>query len=425
MPLTFAYWTFAICIIYMFFLLSQKRYRLLIPSVIHTLSWGITALIIILQIKGIFMFSQRNEGLFSHSAEYMFYIVLSSIVGFILAHCLTEKNTFPKTTDRIIDTIVIGNVLKKFQWVPYLCAAIGITLLVYLISILGNIDTYSDYREIAIHAKKTGMMAVVQRVSGHVNILGTFYLMLLGYKMGKEGINLKNLVLNMLLCSLINMSIGGRVWILTSTIPFFSTYILSRHYSQLDNRISKSDNKKALSIILAAISLFAILGILRSDSSSSHHFMDKFGYFTDGMRITNIVLTQFPINSFDLEYGRSEFLSLWIGSPMADKFSELISNDIGLSVTVESSLPSLYYDYGFIGGIIMWGVFCFIIEYFCIRLKRSNTIIGILLFGQLSQMLFQAPIFPIFSLNTPSFEWILLLYIFRRYIFGNCRVYER
>ena len=418
MTLNFIYWTVGICFIYLSFLLSQNRYRLLTPSIIHTFAWGITALIMIMQIKGIFMNSSVvNENAFALSSKYMCYIVISSIIGFIIAHYVTQDKI--QFSTECIDTEVIDQILHKFRWIPYLCAMIGISLLIFLISVIGNIETFSDYREIALSTKKTGIMAIIQRVSGHANILGTFYLMLLGYKMGQTGLELKRFVIAVILCSLINMSIGGRVWILSSTLPFFVTFFLSRHFTEVDSIRNRSDKIKILYIVISLVSIFSILGILRNDTAESQTFMDKLCYFTDGMRMTNMVLSQYPVGSYDLEYGRSEFLYLWLGSPMADSFNESISHNIGLSVTVKSSLPFLYYDFGFIGGIIMWGVFCFILECLCIYLKPPKTIIRLLLFGILSQMLFQSPIFPIFSLYTPSLEWILLIYLFRKQIFRN------
>lgn len=415
MALTFAYWTVAICISYLFFLLCQNRYRLLIPSIIHTSTWGITALIMILKIKGIFMSSTINENAFALSSEYMCYIVISSIVGFIIAHFVTQNKRH--VTSDSIDSDVLEQILTKFKWIPYLCAIIGISLLIFITSVMGDIETFSNYREIAISTKKTGLIAIIQRISGHANILGSFYLMFLGYKMGLTGLDLKKFIITAILCSLINMSIGGRVWILSSTLPFFITFFLSRYSAEVDYFTKRTDKIKIFSIIISSICIFSVLGILRNDTSKSQTLMDKLCYFTDGMRMTNMVLSQYPAGSYDLEYGRSEFLYLWFDSPMASRFAESISHNLGLSVTVKSSLPYLYYDFGFIGGIIMWGLFCFILECICIQLISHKKIVGLLLFGILSQMLFQSPIFPIFSLYTPSLEWILVIYLFREQIF--------
>lgn len=425
MPFIFACWTFAVCLVFLFFMLLQRRYRLLMPSTLHTIIWGITALVIIFQMEGTYFSSNYDESAFSLSAAYMCGIVFSSVIGFSLAHAVTQ-NLNLKIDSYKISSIAIDGILKKFKWIPYLCATVGFLLFLSLISIMANIESFQDYRIQAITAERTGFYAILKQLSGHINIWGSFYLMLLGYKMGTEGINLKTLLLNITLCSLINMIVGGRIWILNSTLPFFVTFFLSRHNSVLNKSILESDWKKLFFIIILFASLFSIIGILRSEPNSKHSFMDKYQYFSDGMRITNIVLKQYPPKTYELEYGRSEFLSAWIGSPMGNHFNESISDDIGLSVTVKSSLPFLYFDFGFYGGIIMWGIYCFILEYICTKLRRAKTIIGILLFGQLTQLLFQSPIFPVFPINVPPLEWILILYIFRKHLFGeipSCKQY--
>ena len=104
---------------------------------------------------------------------------------------------------------------------------------------------------------------------------------------------------------------------------------------------------------------------------------------------------------------------------MVGRFANSIADDIGLSVTVKSIMPNLYYDFGLIGGAVFWGIICFLGEICCIRLKYSLHIIGLFLYGTLSTMFFQAPVGNVFALYTPTFEWIFLLYIFRKQIFPH------
>lgn len=167
---------------------------------------------------------------------------------------------------------------------------------------------------------------------------------------------------------------------------------------------------------------FSFIGILRSETGKSNaveeqNYVDKLLYLTDGSKITNMVLSQYPPGTFNLEYGKSEFLSNFINSPMMQKFNESIEHNIGLLVTVKSVMPNLYFDFGFWGGIIMWGIFCFFIEFICIWLKYRAKIIPLLFIGVLSLFMFQSPITNIFSLNVPRLEWIIIIYLFRKRIF--------
>ena len=416
----YCYWTTGIAIVYLLFLLSQKRYRLLLPSTIHTSIWLITCILIIFELKGIFVSEQVPNIRFQLVSKFICFLVFSSIIGFILAHTLTARLETTHTVE-LIESNIIDQILKKFRWIPYCCGIVGIILFVSLLSSVGDVSSFHDYRQIAIATEHVGYAAIAKRISGHITIFGAFYLFLLGYKYGQEGIKIKEFIKYALLCSAVNMSIGGRVWIVTSMLPFIITYIYSRYYSNISLAKKRNDNKKILTLLILAVSMFSIIGLLRGNETDDTNFIDKFLYLTDGSKMTNMVLTQYPPGSYNLEYGRSEFLFPFLGSPMAKKFQESIAYNIGLSVTVKSVMPYIYYDYGFWGGVVMWGVTCFLLEYICIRLKYRKSIMGILLFGQLTYLLFQAPVGHIFSVNTPVFEWFIIIFIFRRLIFANIK----
>lgn len=415
--LDFCYWSLAITVVYLSFLLSQKRYRLLLPSVIHTFIWGITIFLIICQLKGILVTQYASDNVFNHSSRFICALMVASVIGFTSAHFITA-NQETHLSVSLIPINIIDTILERFKWVPYLCGIVGILLLIYLISAMGNIDSLGDYRTIAVTTKKVGWIEIPQRISGHINILGGFYLMLLGYKYGQTGINLKIFFKYALLCSAINMAIGGRVWILTSTLPFLTAYFFSRKYSQVDDDIRQSDRKNIFITIVIFMSLFAVIGLMRNESGESN-FFDKFLYLTDGSRMTNIMLNTFPEGSYNYEYGKSTLLQPLIQSPMTQKFAQSISYDIGLSVTVKSIMPYLYYDFGFWGGAVFWGVICFTIEYLCIMLKYRNSVLAVLLFCLLSGLLFQSSVGQVFSVNMPAFEWLIILFVFRNKLFAE------
>ncbi|ADY37289.1 hypothetical protein Bacsa_2756 [Phocaeicola salanitronis DSM 18170] len=418
----YLYWAVAILLVYLFFLLLQKRYRLILPSVIHTSIWLATVVLIIFQLNGYFITEQLIEERFQYVGKFICFMMISSVMGFILAHVLTSKGETYNEVD-IIEIATIDAILHKFRWIPVVCGVIGIVLLLFIVSTMGNISSFGEYRSFAINVEPTGVVAIVQRLSGHISVLGAFYLLLLGYKFGITGIHIPLLVKNVILCSTINMAIGGRVWVVMSVLPVLTMYIFSRHYSGLETKIKKRDNIRILLMLVISVSLFSIIGILRNESGNSvsneQNFIDKFLYLTDGSRMTNMVISMYPPGTYNLEYGRSEFLSNFIGSPMMDRFNRAISDNVGLMVTVKSVMPNLYFDYGFKGGIIMWGVFCFILEFLCIRLKYTHNIVILLFWGILAQIMFQAPIANIFSLNTPRIEWIILIYLFRKQIFSS------
>lgn len=415
--LDFCYWSLSIAFVYLSFLLSQKRYRLLLPSVIHTSIWLVTVVLIICQLKGILVSNMAGNNIFDHSSKFICALMVSSVVGFTTAHISTARQE-SELNVQLMEPDKIETILERFKWIPYTCGVVGVILFVYIISTIGNMDSLGDYRVMAIMTERVGYAAVAQRISGHINILGGFFLMLLGYKYGQTGVDIKQFFKYVVLCSAINMSIAGRVWILTSTLPFLIAFFFSRKYSHVDDDTRRKDNRVILYIIAIFISLFSIIGILRGYSGESN-FLDKFLYLTDGSRMMNIVYNTFNEGTFSYEYGKSTLLQGIVDSPMAQRFAQSISHDIGLSVTVKSIMPYLYYDFGFWGGAAFWGVICFCIEYVCIMLKYRNTIISILVFCLLSGILFQAPVGAIFANNTPVFYWIIILFIFRNRIFDT------
>lgn len=413
--LDFCYWSLSITVLYLIVLLSQKRYRILQPSTIHTFIWIITISLIICQLKGFLVTFKTADTVFNYSSQFICALMFFSVVGFTLAHILTAQQ---ETTSKVqlIPVQNIDLILQKFKWIPYTCGIVGVVLLIYLISAIGSFDSLGDYRIMAITTKRVGYAAIAQRISGHINILGSFYLMLLGYKYGQTGINIKQFLKYAILCSAINISIGGRVWLLTSTLPFLTAFFFSRKYAHIEDWLKNIDRKKIFYIIAIFVSLFAIVGLIRTGSEKGN-FLDKFLYLTDGSRMTNIVFNTFPEGSYNYEYGFSTLLQGAFSSPMAQKFAQSISDNIGLSVTVKSVMPYLYYDFGFWGGAIFWGIICFALEYICIRLKYNNGIITILWFCLLSSLLFQSPVGNIFANNTPVFYWLIIIYLFRNKIF--------
>lgn len=418
--------TIVICLAYLIILLCRRSYRLLLPSVIHTITWLITVFLLMLELKGLWVSYPITNGVVNLTTEYIYYLVLSSFVGFSLAHLFGNIRRERKKV-QIIDPKVISNILNKYGWIPYVCFIIGVLIFAFLISTIGLFNTFGEFREYAVSGVKWGgPIGIVKQISGHANILSAFYLMLLGYKHGEEGLNLKEFFKYVLLCSTINLAIGGRLWLITSTLPYIIAFVYSRDFSFRDKQSKRKDIKGLFSLFGILAIVFSLMGMARDDRDIDKAFIDKFLYFTDGSKMTNMVLRQFPPGSFELEYGKSEFLRQFVPSPMDQKFFRSISDDAGLTVTVQSAIPPLYYDFGYYGGIFMWGLFCLIIEFLAIRFLATRKILGLLLFVQMSQLLFLAPIFDVFSVHMQAFEWLLILYIFRKNIFGpisGCKKY--
>ncbi|MDE6871396.1 MAG: oligosaccharide repeat unit polymerase [Bacteroidales bacterium] len=401
---------------YLILLLSRRKYKIVLPSTSFCLMWTVTVLLLIFQVKGFWVTYKLPESSVSLVAPFIFYLCIACTIGFIVAHILTTNANF-KYNYGYVDVELLDYYLKRFKWIPYVCGAVGTVLFAFLVSTIGNVENFNEYRQMALVTKRVGYAEVAQRISGHINILGGFYLMLYGYVCGQKGIRIGNFLWVVFLCSMINISIGGRVWILTSLLPFFTTYILSIKYvnSDFDQRLN---TKKLIYILLIFISLFALIGLVRGNGDGDK-FIDKFLYLTDGSRMTNIMLNFFPPGTYQLENGKSTILGGILDSPMVNMFAGRISFDIGLSVTVKSIMPNLYYDFGLYGGPIFMGFICIILEIVCLYLRYSNSVLSLICYGTIAGFLVQSPVGNVFSLYTPTFEWLIIIILLKRWIFNK------
>ena len=392
------------------------------PSTVHTFTWLITSTFMYLELEGK-MGNNITEHEYSVIAKFIFYMMIASIVGFSLAHIVKKPRIQYNNQNNCIPFDSVDAILKKFRWLLYVCLVVGILQIAFIVSV-GGFDSLSDYRVIAVTAKRSGYGAIAQQLSGHLAILGGFYLSLLGYKHSIKGVRMKEFLRVAACVALLNIAIGGRVWIITVTLPYAIAYFYGTYKNRSfeTKKRWKNDKRKFILIGSIFIILFSIIGLIRNTETAEGDnkakvFFDKFLYFTDGPKMANMVMTQYPSGTYPLEYGKSEFLQKWIPSPMAQKFAKSIEDDIALSVTVKSAIPYLYYDWGYTGGIIMWGVYAFILEIICISLIKKRTIFALLIFVQLSQLLFQSPIGNIFIFAVPVFQWLIIIYLLRKYIF--------
>lgn len=415
--------TIIICVSYLIYLFTRQKYRLLIPSTIHTITWLIVVVLVHFTMTGSLGHYNPASPLQSYNnvAPFILGMTISSIVGFSLSHLLIPYTNTQVDIDKKEGYIeYLEWILKKYHWLLYVNFFLGLLQVVFLVSAVGW-NNLGDYRIAAVTLERTGIGKFTNMFSGHVMFLGVFYISLLAYKQSNTGINLKVLLRDVFMLAFTNIAIAGRAWIITTLLPYFIIYFWQQN--QQGKKFFSKDVKTLVMILIIAMSAFSIIGLVRSsgEGTEGHSFFDRFLYYTDGTRITNNIMQKYPDGSFEYEYGQSEFLYKWMGSPMWEKYVKSISDDIGLLVTVPSHMPYLYFDYGFWGGIIMWGVLCFIIESIATRLRNRNSIINIFLFLLLTRLFFASPINSCFTGLMPAFEWLIILYFFRNRLFPNYR----
>lgn len=412
--------TIIITAIYLWRLLSQERFRLVLPSVAACFTWLISSSIMYCEIRGWITGQILPLHKYTEVAPFIFGMNLCSILCFSVVHVFvgTKEPSICLESGSTLD--MCDEFLTKFRWILWVCVVVGLLLVIFFLSLGLSINSFSEYRIMAITVEKVGYAALAKRIGGHIGILGAFYLNILGYKHSQGEIDLKELLKCILMYSSVNLSIGGRVWILASTLPYITGFFLGYSYAKFSSYdYTKTNLKKLGVILLIAISLFSILGNMRSDNDHKANFFEKFLYYTDGPKMANLVMETFPDGTYPLEFGQANFLQFIKTSEMTERFNNSIKDNIGLSVTVRSTIPAMYYDYGFWGGMIMWGILCGILELLCLNLQMKGTFFSIIIFCTLAVIPFQSPVGSVFVLAMPSFEWIILLWITRKYIFSK------
>ncbi len=389
---------------------------MVLPSTTACLTWFIATLLMYSELKGWISDTELPEIRYREVAPFIFGMNLCAIICFTLVHELRPR-TYRSELITSGETLeMCEKILTQYRWILWVCVGAGLTLFIYFLSLGIKLTSFSDYRIMALTVEKVGYAALAKRIGGHIGVLGAFYLFILGYKQAQTELDFKEFLKCILMYACVNLSVGGRAWLIASLLPYACGFFLGNSEGAETNR---TELKKLGMVFLIAISSFSILGNLRSEASYQKSFLEKFLYYTDGPKMANLVLNTFPTGTYDLEYGQANFMSFIKTSEMTKSFNASIKDDIGLSVTVRSTIPALYYDFGYTGGIIMWGILCGLLEWICLNLRDKGTLFSLLLFSVCAIIPFQSPIGGVFVLAMPSFEWLFLLWILRKYIFTN------
>ncbi len=401
------------------FSLAQRRYQLLLPSVISSFTWLIASVLMMCEVTGVLKTSFSKH--YDFAAPFIFYMGVASIIAFSLARFIAGFKK-EKTQSPLIPTEILNTLVKKFRWVLYVVAVCAVCILIALYSI-GGFSSYGAYRMLAVATEFGGLAGLAVRVSNHLSLIGAFYLMILGMKQARTGIQIKELLICIILYGAANIATAGRGWIIAASLPFINGFVLERYRLKHYAKKSMVPIKwfKAIAFFVILISMFSVLGNARSDmpgASKDSSFFQRFLYYTDGIHMAEITLKKYKPGTFDYELGQNTLFQ-YGESKMAKRFNS--ETDGRYKVIVKSIIPPMYYDYGYEGAIVFWGALCFALEYVCLRLRFSRKLIGSLLFCSLSGMLYQAPIGNIIKMSIPMLEWLLLIFLFRKIIFSKIR----
>lgn len=404
---------------YLLFTLRNRKYRLLLPSIVSSFTWLVASTLMMCETTGLLKTSFSTH--YDNVAPFVLYMGLSSIFAFSLAHFTAQIN-YNVAGSPIIPLNILNQLVEKFRWVLYIVAACAICILGTLYSI-GGFSSFGDYRVLAVTTEFRGLAGLAVRISNHLSFIGAMYLMIVGMKQARTGLRIKELLICILLYGAANIATAGRAWIVAASLPFINGFLLERYriYFFTKKTMVKIKPMKIIALFIMILSLFSVIGEARSDmagAAKNSSFIQKFLYYTDGLHMSEIILNKYKPGSFDYELGKNTIFQ-YGESSMAKRFNT--ETNERYKVIVKSVIPSLYYDYGYEGGLVFWGLLCFLLEYICLRIRFTKNLIGCLLFCSLSAILYQAPIGNVIQMSIPMLEWLLIIFVFRKFIFSKVR----
>lgn len=391
------------------------RKKIMYPSLIFSLMWGVACFLVAIAQLNIYETRLATYFEFVYMNDYIILFSISSIIGFRLAH---NQNTQAKSI-RPADTLpVLQYYLHKYRWIMHINFILGISRIIAMVSLYG-FDSFHDYRMAIVSNQSTGIVSLIIRLSNYSLIFANYYIALLGFYHGRITVNKNQVLLNFLFFAPVQMSTGGRLFILCFILYYFLPFILGRTISMRVDAakkfLSKSERIILLSILGPLIALVPIMGVLRSEEGSAtieDDGFNKFYYITDGMQTTEFAMVNFEGN-FSPDYGKNSFLMS--STKNISDFNRL-KEGTRYAPMVNSILVRLYFDFGFYGSIIAFCIIAFFLEYIGLRCIRNITMINLIIFVIISKIMYESVIFDAFAVS-----WMLkslaLMYIFKKYIF--------
>lgn len=389
---------------------SFLKEKLLFPSVVFGFMWGIAFLLCGLVQNKVIYPEMEHFFRFTYINQYGFFFAIVSIIAFKIAHL--------RKIDYIYDSITINGlriILDKYKWIMYLSFSIGIICIVSFI-IHFNISSYAEYRITFVTTSLPQRLAFIFRLGNWIVMFSSVYVLLLGLYHGKTTVDNKELIQNFILYSTVQMSTGGRLFILYFIIYYLSAFTLGRYSAVEKSFLSKKELKKLFPFFVILLSLVSIMAIFRSENESfgDGKAMKKYFYITDGIRTTDYCIRRLE-GKFSYDYGYNTFIPVFSDNML--RFRKIMHTS-PLGATVYSILVPLYLDFGLFFSLFIWFFMALLIEWISLLTIRHLNIISFIVFLLLNKIMYESVIFNCFSQNYPFIELIIGLYIFRKRIFS-------
>lgn len=415
--------SFLVCGLILLFYAYQRfaKTRILYPSVIFSVMWGFNFLFTVLILNGAIdnLYLEKYYD-YKYIDKYIWYFTAVSIGAFTLAHLIYKRNKI----NALFSLDGLGVILNRYRWVIWINFIGGILRIVLLINTFG-FGSVMEYRLAAeqVMYYGEGIIGWVFRITNYIVLLANFYVAADGLRAGMTKLELKPTIILFLLYAPTQLATGGRLFILYFILFFFGAFILGRRMKMKSTQskfLLRSERRALIISLCGLIILIPAIALARYDDNSdegNESAFAKFSYITEGTLATEVYIQHAEHNNLPEDNGAT---LLGIKSDTNRSFwAHLRTTRMGS--TVLCILTPLYMGFGETGSLIVWFILAFLCELFSVICLNRLTIIKFFIFMTLLKFMYESVMVGSLSLYYPVIELIIILILFKKYIFQGIR----
>lgn len=402
-----------ILLLFVFWKISVQKNRYLSPSLTGCLFWGIACII------SYFRMNDPNQDFSTHyTHEYIIPFAMVTVCGFGLAQMfVVSKRKFLLNIEQLF------YLQKRYRFILYWCFLLGMIRFIYTLSV-GGIATIVDYRQasLLISADSNPIIVNFIRISGHLSMLGAFYILICAYIDGYTTIKPKSFLANFVMYGMIVASQGGRTFTMVYLLSYFFAYMFGHIHSG-----KKYTNKQIRAILvsmLIPLLYFSVVGAFRNYSedviaenkiSRTQSIFSTFYYITEGLHVTDRSIVYLGKNQRSYDSGIDTFTTF-----DGDNYTKFRDSLLGTPdwCNVDSIIVPLYCDFGWNGSLVVWMFLCFIGEILFYKTMCVKSVVSLFLLYSIVYLFLYSTIGnPIPGGFRIMIIWIVILSVFRRNFF--------
>ena len=310
------------------------------------------------------------------SNEFIFYFLINAFLGIIIATLIfpvkRDFNKFQLFYEQ--SSLLLKKVSNKFLLILFI---LGVLFLFNRLSSVGfSLDYLSEVREVY----NQGNRLLIDRIATHISVIVSLFIILIGVKDSKEGVNLKYIGLVIFAAAPLGLANGGRTFLLNYVILYLASLFLARGlYGQNKYILSKKEWIPISVYMFILLLIFALLGFTRGGYGKEFDFLYTILIWpisTMGALDTwlNIAIQANSTNGY-FSFGWFSQFSNSIGlvnyteeiNSIKKIFANLFFSRNSAAVIPKSIIPELIFDFGTKGAFIGIFIAMFILQFFSLR----------------------------------------------------------